>query len=199
MLMLCRALLVYQLPAGLLSQYQLIYQLQSHQLAILCCSDQPLLNCPLQYPRLAPHHVLHHQLAILCCAEILLTYQLQYRLLNHRRRGASWITTQSVGALSAVCYIALRNVKLEATPNRSVGILASYVGGTPVACWANDPDADATCNVIPGTPGANVPCNPATACCPQKLYNEKINPLLPFRIRSALWYQGLRFSHNYSS
>jgi hypothetical protein len=109
------------------------------------------------------------------------------------------ITTQSVGALSAVCYIALRNVKLEATPNRAVGILASYVGGTPVGCWANDPDADATCNVIPGTPGANVPCNPATACCPQKLYNDKISPLLPFRIRSALWYQGLHFSHNYSS
>jgi sialate O-acetylesterase len=100
------------------------------------------------------------------------------------------ITTESVGALSAVCYMTLRNVKLEATPNRAVGIVASYVGGTPVGCWTNDANADAACDVKPGTPGANVPCDPASACCPQKLYNDKISPLLPFRIRAALWYQG---------
>jgi hypothetical protein len=98
------------------------------------------------------------------------------------------ISTESLGPLSAVCYIAVRNVKAGATPNRPVGIIASYVGGTPVGCWANDPKADDTCHVTHSDVKA-VPCNPTDHCCPGKLYNDKISPLLPFGSRAVLWYQ----------
>jgi hypothetical protein len=75
-------------------------------------------------------------------------------------------------------------------PERPVGILASYVGGTPVGCWADDPKADDTCHVAPST-GAQVPCDPAHGCCPGKLFNGKVAPLLGAgNVRAALWYQG---------
>jgi hypothetical protein len=62
------------------------------------------------------------------------------------------------------------------------------VGGTPVGCWANDAKADETCNVTPGDV-KSVPCDPKKSCCPGKLYNDKISPLLPFKARAVLWYQ----------
>ena len=99
------------------------------------------------------------------------------------------ISPQTVGPISAVCYVAVRNIKMAHSPSRPVGIVASYVGGTPVGCWTNDAHADSTCHVPADQAGANVPCDPTQACCPQKLYNEKIAPLLPFNTRSALWYQ----------
>lgn len=99
------------------------------------------------------------------------------------------ITPITVQPLSAVCYIAIRNINRAAHPSRPVGIIASYVGGTPVGCWASDPHADKTCGVTP-SPEKNVPCNATTSCCPAMLFNAKIAPLLPFNVRAALWYQG---------
>jgi hypothetical protein len=105
------------------------------------------------------------------------------------------ITPQTLGPISAVCYIAVRNAKMAHAPNRPVGIIASYVGGTPVGCWANDADADHTCGVVENQVAANYPCDPTKACCPQRLYNEKIAPLLPFNTRAALWYQVSASAH----
>ena len=99
------------------------------------------------------------------------------------------LSPQNVGPLSAVCYVAIRNTKMKAHPERPVGILASYVGGTPVGCWANDMHGDETCKVS-ADPNKQVPCDRKTACCPGMLYNDKIAPLLPFNVKAALWYQG---------
>ena len=105
------------------------------------------------------------------------------------------VSTESVGALSAVCYLAARDIRrLQAAQNpgrapRPVGLLASYVGGTPVGCWASDHDADATCAVVKSRE-ANFPCDPTQACCPGKLFDDKVAPLTAFNIRAALWYQG---------
>ena len=105
----------------------------------------------------------------------------------------SWthVTPVTVRPLSAICYIAVERIKAAATPGRAVGIIASYVGGTPVGTWAADDHADKTCHVS-GTAKdpKNVPCNPATAYCPGQLFDQKIRPLLPFTARAVLWYQG---------
>ena len=104
-------------------------------------------------------------------------------------------SADTVGAFSAVCFLAARDVRrLQAAANpgrkaRPVGLIASYVGGTPVGCWANDHAADSTCNVVPSQ-AANVPCDPAQACCPAALYDDKIAPLAGFNVRAVLWYQG---------
>ena len=75
------------------------------------------------------------------------------------------ISPVTVRPLSAVCYIAVRNIRDGATPGRPVGIVATYVGGTPVGCWTDDHNADEACNVT-ADPIKNVPCDPAKACCP---------------------------------
>lgn len=101
------------------------------------------------------------------------------------------ISPVTVQPLSAVCYIAVRNLKQSARPGRPVGIIASYVGGTPVGCWTSSAlgNADDACNVTP-SPLKSVPCDPSTSCCPSVLFDTKISPLIPFNVRAALWYQG---------
>ena len=74
----------------------------------------------------------------------------------------SWtaVTPDTVRPLSAVCYVAIERIKQRT--KRPVGIVASYVGGTPVGTWAADSHADTTCQVT----AKNIPCDASKNYCP---------------------------------
>ena len=107
------------------------------------------------------------------------------------------VTPDTVKQISGVCYITTRDVKRALASNRAVGLIAAYIGGTPVEAYANDADLDTKiCSVRPNSTkwpgnGRNVPCDPhAGNACSGRLYNELIAPLVGFNLRAALWYQG---------
>ncbi|MDV7187992.1 sialate O-acetylesterase [Lutibacter sp. TH_r2] len=66
-----------------------------------------------------------------------------------------------------------------------VGLISSNVGGTPVQAWTSKDVLDADFpefKKIPKTTGETKK--------PSVLFNGMINPLIPFTIKGAIWYQG---------
>lgn len=88
------------------------------------------------------------------------------------------------GGFSAVGY--LFGKEIHAFTGKPVGLIASHWGATPVQDWMsldslkNNP---ATADVA-----ADFQRRPKTMAT--KLYNGMIHPLVPFRIKGVLWYQG---------
>jgi hypothetical protein len=90
----------------------------------------------------------------------------------------SWtaVTPSTVKQISAVCYLTARDVKRAHAAKRAVGLIAAYIGGTPVEAYCNDATLDTkTCAIRPNStqwPGGprNVPCAPEKGnACPGRL------------------------------
>lgn len=97
-------------------------------------------------------------------------------------------TPETVKGFSAVGYFFGR--KLHQDLNVPIGIINTSWGGTLCEAWTSKPaleaDADFKAILERGAefkPGNN-PNQPAV------LFNQMINPLIPFSIRGAIWYQG---------
>jgi sialate O-acetylesterase len=75
-----------------------------------------------------------------------------------------------------------------------IGLLASFVGGTPAEAWTSAdaltkamPDIAAT---IPAQLAANLNNRRRNTAIPSVLFNGMINPLIPYGVKGAIWYQG---------
>lgn len=81
------------------------------------------------------------------------------------------VTPDTVKQISGVCYIATRDVKRALSTDRAVGLIAAYIGGTPVEAYVNDADLDTkTCSIRPNSTkwpgnGRSVPCDPHAGTC----------------------------------
>lgn len=119
----------------------------------------------------------------------------QIRLLTVPRRAApepqtdvdaKWFECgpSTVGDFSAVAYFfgadLAKNLKVP------VGLISTNVGGTPAEAWTSREAiaADPTLKAYHGV-AAN-----ANSHSPSGLFNAMINPLVPYAIRGAIWYQG---------
>ena len=97
---------------------------------------------------------------------------------------------QTVGEFSAAGYFFAREI--HATINVPVGIIHSSYGGTPIQSWLSL----VVLEEFPGYRQAlesykDKPASPAIAAFfPARLYNGMIHPLVHFRIKGMLWYQG---------
>ncbi len=104
--------------------------------------------------------------------------------------GGRWevCSPNTVGGFSAVAYFFGREIheKLKVP----IGLIHTSWGGTPAESWTDletlrsDPDLTPLLERIPKE---STNLNP---WIPTALYNAMIHPLLPFRIRGAIWYQG---------
>ena len=117
--------------------------------------------------------------------------------------GWSACTPESAATFSAVAYYFAK--ELHERLDVPVGVIQSTWGGTPMEAWTrldamkDDPRLSWTADNQPkqadttkpparkkaaatkATPGKNAP---------GRLYNGMINPLLPFKFRGVIWYQG---------
>lgn len=100
---------------------------------------------------------------------------------------ASWVVVapNTVGSLSGVGYYFARD--LHTTRNVPVGVLQSAVPGTPIEPWTS-PTGYAT---VPASVYSTYNPFPAK----HRLHNWMIQPLAPYAMRGALWYQG-EANHN---
>lgn len=100
---------------------------------------------------------------------------------------AGWVVVApgTVNVLSGVGYYFARD--LRAARGTPVGILQSAVPGTPIEPWTS-PEGYAT---VPASVYAGA--NPYPSA--HRLHNWMVQPLAPFAIRGALWYQG-EANHN---
>jgi sialate O-acetylesterase len=110
-----------------------------------------------------------------------------------------WVvcSPETVGSFSAVAYFFGRDI-LSAT-DRPVGLIGTYWGGTPAESWASREKLESNEALKPlvanwdaqskkeGDAGEKARTNPHH---PATLYNAMIEPLIPFAIRGAIWYQG---------
>ena len=76
---------------------------------------------------------------------------------------------------SATCYLTARTVAAKLGPSVPLGLVGSYVGGTPVESW---------------TPGLNPAEKDPQGHSFAVLYNAMVAPLTGLTIRAILWYQG---------
>lgn len=96
-------------------------------------------------------------------------------------------TPDSVKNFTAVGYFFGR--KLHQDLNVPVGIINTSWGGTLCEAWTSKPmlESDPDFKAILDRGAEFRPGNPNQ---PAVLYNQMINPLIPFSIRGAIWYQG---------
>ena len=104
----------------------------------------------------------------------------------------SWtpVSPSTVKQISGVCYLTALEVKKSHTAGRPIGLIAAYIGGTPVEAYANDMHLQDSCKIRNNPPagGSNVPCKPGSGnACAGRLYNELIAPLVGWNLRAALW------------
>lgn len=110
-----------------------------------------------------------------------------------------WVvcTPETMPSFSAVLYYFGRELYRELEV--PVGLISSAWGGTPVEIWM--PEAAVTGDRLLAMNSGflmPVPWGPIT---PGVAYNAMIHPLIPFRIKGALWYQGeanVDFPHRYA-
>ncbi len=95
---------------------------------------------------------------------------------------------QTVGRFTAVGYFFARDLFVRL--GVPIGIVNSTWAGTPIEAWMS-PAALAS---VPGSPGgrsfAGADPRGGDPSAPSSLFNGMIQPLLPYAIRGAVWYQG---------
>lgn len=98
---------------------------------------------------------------------------------------ATWTQpdSASVSAFSAVAYQFALNLQREL--GVPVGILQSAYGGTQVQAWMDS----TSLNSFPELAGLGIP-EKVTKNTPTVLFNAMIYPILGYRIKGAIWYQG---------
>ncbi len=104
---------------------------------------------------------------------------------------------ETVGSFSAVAYFFGREIQ-NAT-SRPVGLIGTYWGGTPAESWTSREKLESVESLKPlvtnwdtlaqkeGDEGDKAQKNPHHAAT---LYNGMLEPIIPFAIRGAIWYQG---------
>jgi len=103
---------------------------------------------------------------------------------------ATWkiCTPENIPSFSATAYFFGR--ELNTTLNVPIGLINSSYGNARIEPWiplvgfAETPALKSIYNQIKGkTPGSNLQS-------PTVLYNAMINPMVPYAVRGAIWYQG---------
>ena len=102
-------------------------------------------------------------------------------------------TPESVINFSAVGYFFGRDI--EASQKVPIGLLASDWGGTPAEAWTSTEKLTAVPELKHYTDRREAAIKAAGEKAigpgvPSSLYNGMIAPLLPFKIKGAIWYQG---------
>jgi len=103
---------------------------------------------------------------------------------------------ETVGGFSAVAYFFGK--KLNQNLNVPIGLINASWGGSPAETWIsreaveNNPELLASAGKL----NKEQPWAPVT---PGVLFNAMINPLVPFRIAGAIWYQGEANTSNSST
>ena len=98
----------------------------------------------------------------------------------------SWkvCTPDHVGAFSATAYFFGREIHKEL--GVPVGLIRSCWGGTCIEAWS----PMASLDPYPLVMKYKAERNPKSQNYPANLYNGMINPLIPYGLRGAIWYQG---------
>jgi sialate O-acetylesterase len=97
-------------------------------------------------------------------------------------------TPATVGRFTAAGYFFARELFTRlGTP---VGIINSSWGGTPIEAWMSPAALAAFPGFSNGHPGAGTDSRGGDPWVPGSLFNGMIQPLLPYALRGALWYQG---------
>jgi len=91
----------------------------------------------------------------------------------------------NVRYFSATAY--LFGKYLQSVLKIPVGLLASTVGGTPAECWMEKTILE---KEFPEISLSNLKKTPLLHWYPVLLYNGMINPILNYKIKGAIWYQG---------
>jgi sialate O-acetylesterase len=95
-------------------------------------------------------------------------------------------TPESMFNFSAVMYFFGR--ELYRNLQQPIGLISSAWGGTPVEIWMPESVVNGDLLIRENAQLLKpVPWGPVE---PGRAYNSMIHPLIPFRIRGALWYQG---------
>ena len=108
----------------------------------------------------------------------------------------SWVacTPASAAPFSAICFYFAKNLYHDL--NVPVGILADYWGGTRIESWMNpetfDDDPEFAYLATAYATGASLTPGDVTEerNKPGTLWKCMLQPVIPFAIRGALWYQG---------
>src|SRR3989337_696356 len=94
---------------------------------------------------------------------------------------------ETIGSFSAVAYFFGK--KLYENLNVPIGLINASWGGTPAEVWIPKEivEADDVLRAAAGKLNNEHPWQPVN---PGVVFNSMLNPLIPFRIAGALWYQG---------
>jgi sialate O-acetylesterase len=94
---------------------------------------------------------------------------------------------ESVGDFSAVAYFFGK--KLNQNLNIPIGLINSSWGGTPAEVWIPKEVVESNPQLLESASKLNEE-QPWSPVKPGVVFNSMINPLIPFRISGAIWYQG---------
>lgn len=94
------------------------------------------------------------------------------------------VTPTSVITLSAIAYFFARD--LQKILDVPVGIIQTAYGGSPIEAWLSSE----TLSQYQEFNLTNTDLSDKSQQNPTVLYNAMVNPLIPFTIKGALWYQG---------
>jgi sialate O-acetylesterase len=94
---------------------------------------------------------------------------------------------ESVGGFSAVAYFFGK--KIQQNLNVPIGLINVSWGGSPAEAWIPKELVEGNSELVMSAAKLNK-AQPWAPVTPGVLFNAMINPLVPFRIAGALWYQG---------
>lgn len=100
---------------------------------------------------------------------------------------ASWAacTPDVMKNTSAVAYFFGRNLQKDL--NVPIGLIVSAWGGTPAEVWTPEERVMENPQIRDAMPDKTYPWWPVE---PGVLYNQMINPIVPYSLAGAIWYQG---------
>jgi sialate O-acetylesterase len=94
---------------------------------------------------------------------------------------------ETIGSFSAVAYFFGK--KINENLNVPIGLINASWGGSPAEVWIPNEVVEAD-NVLRAAAGKLNNEQPWSPVMPGVVFNSMLNPIIPFRIAGALWYQG---------